>query len=320
MLKKLIKLYHAYMLQDVRSPLPHLVGPPGVGKSEAAEKLAELVGKRLHILNVSRINPLELEGAQVPHGKGSDLHLKLLHNPLWKDLKHGDVVLMDEFLRGFPEVYNALLDILTSRHVAGFDLPRVFVMAASNSVVTYDSALEDRLLHLFVPDIRSNKTARMNTKELLIQSLNLYPKLINYSELDDLLAKEVDSMYELLDRFKKDRKSIGSTSLKGSSVRNLIGQYRLREIKSVALKELLALANTVAIHDGKFQYVGYWGQRIDEYVIDKMRELLDNKKVQENEVQYLDLQMSLALYDMNHTASQTSTEIPEGDIDDPDFF
>src|SRR5690606_24027355 len=119
-------------------------------------------------------------------------------------------------------------------------------------------------------DIRSSQVARKSTKELLIQSLNLSPKLINYAELDDLLAKEVDPMYELLDRFKKDRKSIGSTSLKGSSVRNLIGQYKLREIKSVALKELLAIANKVAIAEGKYQYVGYWGQRIDEYVIDKM--------------------------------------------------
>ena len=71
-----------------------------------------------------------------------------------------DIVLMDEFLRGFPEVYNALLDIFTSRRVGNLVLPKVFIMGASNSVVTYDQALEDRLLHVPVPDPRRSKAER----------------------------------------------------------------------------------------------------------------------------------------------------------------
>ena len=36
MLEQLIKLYTAAQLMDVRSLIPHLVGPPGVGKSQAS--------------------------------------------------------------------------------------------------------------------------------------------------------------------------------------------------------------------------------------------------------------------------------------------
>ena len=131
MLERLARLYTAYMAQDVRSPIPHVAGPPGVGKSEnaaalaklvgksqAAEQLAKLVQKKLHIINVSRLSPLEIEGIQMP----IENKLEMLHSTLWTQLQEGDVVLLDEFLRGFPEVYNALLDIFTSRHVAGFDL------------------------------------------------------------------------------------------------------------------------------------------------------------------------------------------------------
>ena len=59
--------------------------------------------------------------------------LAMLHSTLWTNLSEGDIVFFDEFLRGFPEVYNGLLDIFTSRTVAGFVLPKVFVMLRANT-------------------------------------------------------------------------------------------------------------------------------------------------------------------------------------------
>ena len=66
MLEKVLKLYTAAMLGDVRSPTPHLFGPPGSGKSSVVEQAAEMLGVTLHTINVSRISPLELEGVQMP--------------------------------------------------------------------------------------------------------------------------------------------------------------------------------------------------------------------------------------------------------------
>ena len=42
MLEQLIRLYTASMMQDVRSPIPHLAGPPGTNKSGVAQQLADL--------------------------------------------------------------------------------------------------------------------------------------------------------------------------------------------------------------------------------------------------------------------------------------
>lgn len=46
LLQQVIRLYYAYMAQDVRSPMPHLAGPPGVGKSEVIAQLAKMLGVR----------------------------------------------------------------------------------------------------------------------------------------------------------------------------------------------------------------------------------------------------------------------------------
>ena len=249
MLERLARLYTAYMVQDVRSPIPHIAGPPGVGKSQAIEQLAKLVGKKLHVVNVSRMSPLEIEGIQMPIND----RLHMLHSTLWTQLQEGDVVLLDEFLRGFPEVYNGLLDILTSRHVAGFDLPKVFFVAASNSVVTYDDALEDRLLHLYVPDLRSNMAEKKKLAGKLVASLGLLPEMTDSYEMTDMIEREIAPMYEVLDQFKGTAQR--GAPIKGSSARKLIGQAKLREIQSRPLKELIDVNNKIAMQKSKYQYL-----------------------------------------------------------------
>ena len=314
MLESLIRLYAAYMANDVRSPVPHLAGPPGVGKSESVEKLAELLGVRLHVINVSRISPLEIEGVQMPHGTGTDLRLKLLHNPLWTNLKEGDIVLLDEFLRGFPEVYNGLLDILTSRQVAGFTLPKVFFVAASNSITAYDAALEDRLLHLFVPDIRRKGRAREQIKKILVEELCLIPEIATSVEMDELIKLEIEPMYEILDMF-KHKKRIGSTALKGRSVRNLIGQARLRQVESSTLKNLIYLNNKLAESQQKYQYFLYLEGRLSERVVNGLKALEGNPRLTEEQARNLSL--NLMLIDMYAEATFTSnTDTEEEDQDD----
>jgi hypothetical protein len=295
MLDRLARLYTAYMAQDVRSPIPHIAGPPGVGKSQAVEQLAKLVGKTLHTVNVSRMSPLEIEGIQMPIND----RLHMLHSTLWTQLKEGDVVLLDEFLRGFPEVYNGLLDILTSRHVAGFDLPKVFFIAASNSVVTYDDALEDRLLHLYVPDLRNNNAEQAKLAEKLTKSLGLLPEMATSGEMADMIVKEIAPMYEVLDQFKGTAQR--GAPIKGSSARKLIGQAKLREIQSTDLRELIDINNRMAMQKNKYQYLLLIpGSKLlqDASLATKLQALVGNNKL--TEVQQANLQLNLEL--MNEAA------------------
>lgn len=255
MLELLLKLYTAAMSTGTTGLLPHFVGPPGSGKSTTFEQLAELLGVKLHIINVSRINPLGLEGLEMPDAEGTAL--RLLHSEMWTKANEGDIYLFDEFLRGFPEVYNGLLDIFTSRQVAGHKLPPVFIAAASNSVATYDPALEDRLLHIPVPDPRSDKHVAEALQTMLIDRLGLLPELKGTYEMEALLTHEVFPTYEMLDTYKKGGggRQVTATAFEGSSLRKLISSVQLRHVQSTRLKELIARNNQDAMRTARAQYV-----------------------------------------------------------------
>jgi ATPase family associated with various cellular activities (AAA) len=292
MLETIMKLYVMAMAGDVRSPMPHLFGPPGCGKSSVVQELADLVGKRLHIINVSRISPLELEGVQMPMTEEDEQKLKLLIATFWSTLEDGDIVLLDEFLRGFPEVYNGLLDILTSRQVGWFKLPKVFIIGASNSTVSYDKALEDRLLHLPAPDPRKNKRVKKDLAQRVVDSLGLLPEMVDSYEMQTMLDTEVLPMYEILDSLKN--KSASPALLKGCSIRNLIGQARLREVQSTSMRELLAVNNQRAIAVGKIQYVFLTtGKKADQSYFNKAQRLQGNSRLTETQALNLDLNLQL---------------------------
>lgn len=250
-----MRLYVMAMAYDVRSPMPHLVGPPGCGKSHYVEQLAELLEVELHIINVSRLSPLDVEGVQMPHGIGDDMALRMLPATFWTSLKEGDILLMDEFLRGFPEVYNAILDIFTSRRVGAHRLPKVFIIGASNSVVSYDSALEDRLLHITVPDPRKSKTEREHIAKILVDWLGLLPSMAASTEMEQLLTAEILPTYDILDSFKKKGTKVTPQMYKGTSLRNLLGQVQLRMVTSTPMRELIDINNHIAMQESKHQYV-----------------------------------------------------------------
>lgn len=254
MLETLLRLYVMATRGDVRSPMPHLIGPPGCGKSTTVEQLAELVGANLHLINVSRLSPLEVEGVQMPHLANEEMVLKLLPAPFWTRLRDGDIILFDEFLRGFPEVYNGLLDILTSRRAGAFELPKVFIIGASNSNVTYDPALEDRLLHIPVGDPRKSTAEHKRLCRILIESLGLMPDMADSMEMKHLMDSEVCPTFEILDHFLKTG-SKGGGLLKGQSLRKIIGQAKLRQVQTPALAELIRMNNIRALQQNKPQYV-----------------------------------------------------------------
>lgn len=313
MLELILKLYVMAMANYVRSPLPHLFGPPGCGKSTVVEQAAKLLEVNLHIINVARLSPLDVEGVQMPQGVGDDMILRMLPATFWTQLKEGDIVLLDEFLRGFPEVYNALLDILTSRRVGAFVLPKVFIIGASNSTVSYDKALEDRLLHLPVDDIRTNKKAKKEQARHLVEALGLLPEMIDSYEMQTLMDTEVVPMYDILDQV--GGKSSAGASLKGSSIRNLIGQGLLREVRNGSLADLISANNLAAMRQGKPQYVllttGKPAHLPANYE-QQARQIVGNDKLTER--QALNLQLNLQLIELEVVRQQK-----EGSANDDTF-
>lgn len=255
MIEQLLRLYTMSMAYDVRSPMPHIVGPPGCGKSTSVEQLADLLGVNLHVINVSRLSPLEIEGVQMPHGTDDEMRLRMLPATFWTQLKEGDILLFDEFLRGFPEVYNGLLDIFTSRRAGAFHLPKVFIIGASNSVIAYDPALDDRLLHLPVRDPRKSKAEMLNLAKIMVEALGLLPGMVTDVDMEELLVTTVLPMYDILDSFTKKGVKVGSKQGDGQSLRKLIGQAQLRMVKTSALRSMIERNNQLSMAANKPQFV-----------------------------------------------------------------
>jgi hypothetical protein len=305
----IMRLYVMALAYDVRSPMPHLVGPAGCGKSTVVEQLAELVGKELHIINVSRLSPLEVEGVQMPHGKDDDMHLRMLPATFWTQLKDGDILLFDEFLRGFPEVYSGLLDIFTSRRVGAYRLPKVFIIGASNSVVAYDQALEDRLLHIPVADPRKSKTEKKRLATILVESLGLLPTMADTPEMMAVLDNEVLPMFDLLDAFKgKGTKVVKATNGKGTSLRHLIGQTQLRLVKTSSMRELIDVNNHNAHVVGKDQYVLLLDSKApwtEQYRRSALK-LRGNPRL--TPIQSINLETNLQLLDMMDVMKEEATD------------
>lgn len=306
MLAKILRLYTAAMAGDVRSPLIHLVGPPGCGKSTSVEKAAELLGVNLHVINVSRLSPLEIEGVQMPVEENTRLHM--LTATFWTQIKEGDIVLFDEFLRGFPEVYNGLLDIMTSRQVGPYKIAKAFFIGASNSTAAYDKALEDRLLHVRVADPRRDITARKNLAALLIEGIGLHPDMAAHYSMEALLETEVLPTFNMLDLF-DGKPNVSAASIKGKSVRNLIGQARLRQVMSSSLKELLLCNNRIALDHGACQYVVLMdGRGADPAYLTRARKLIGNPKL--TELQAQNLELNLQLVEMEEAMSEIEEDVP----------
>ena len=306
MLSQILRLYTASRAERVRTPIVHLFGPPGCGKSTFVEQAAKMLGVNLHQINVSRISPLELEGVQMPtEGK-----LELLLATYWNNLKDGDILFLDEFLRGFPEVYNGLLDILTSRTVGGHELPDVFIIAASNSTTAYDPALTDRLLHLYVPDPRTSKTEDMRIRSSIINALGLMPSMATSMSMDALMSEHILPMYKMLDAAKGN--NVGSTSSsQDMSPRNLIGQGQLRECTSGDLYALLEYNNAQAMRQGKPQFVriAYYKNRItpvDPTYVEKMVPLLSSDKL--TPAQRIQAQVNINLIESDAVMKEASND------------
>lgn len=115
--------------------VPCLVGPPGIGKTEAVRKHAQTHGTGdVTTIIVSQILPNEVSGITIPDKdtKAMEIydHFRLGH------MKDGDILFFDELLEGEQYVLSACLTLIESRMMmSGKKLPDIQIVAATNETV-----------------------------------------------------------------------------------------------------------------------------------------------------------------------------------------
>jgi hypothetical protein len=130
----------------------------------------------------------------------------------------------------------------------------------------------------------------------------------------ELFTEEVLPMFEMLDHMSKGSSS--PVSIKGRSLRNLIGQAELREIQSTWLTQLLDMNNRKAMSERKPQYVFLWsGKGVPPGYVDAIRDI-PNDKLTELQVRNRDL--NYQLLELEHARTEEVTH--DGNIsEEPPF-
>lgn len=134
---------------DAGGKKPMLVGKPGCGKTEFVKYLANKLGVRLTIINLSTMEASDMNG--IPY-LDTETHEMKFSDPFWlKDLQDGDIVFMDETNLALSEVRNGLqTQIQSNRTPSGKQLPKIRWIGAMNttedleSVSDFSNAMKDR--------------------------------------------------------------------------------------------------------------------------------------------------------------------------------
>lgn len=127
-----------------------LLGLPGIGKTEAVEKFAKDHGRRVVHIIASQILPNEVSGMTMPNQETHTMdvfdHTRLGH------MKDGDILFLDELLKGQQQVLNACLTLIQERRMmSGKKLPNVLIIAAANPLASpVQLPLEIRQRFMFV--------------------------------------------------------------------------------------------------------------------------------------------------------------------------
>jgi hypothetical protein len=123
-------------------------------------------------------------------------------------------------------------------------------------------------------------------------------------------------MFDVLDSFKPGASATPSL-MKGKSIRNLIGQARLRECQTTELVELIEENNRIAVGDGKPQFVVLLSGKTSGYLAGYMSQALKLPVDKLTELQRTNHELNSQLLAMEEVRNQK-----EGDdaTDDDDIL
>lgn len=130
--------------------VPCLMGPSGIGKTEGIEAFAKRHGRQVVHLIASQVLPTEVSGMTMPNQETHSMdvfdHSRISH------MKDGDILFLDELLKGQQQVLSACLTMVQERRLmSGTPLPDVIIVAAANPLASPKMLpLEIRQRFLFV--------------------------------------------------------------------------------------------------------------------------------------------------------------------------
>lgn len=130
--------------------VPCLMGPSGIGKTEGVEAFAKRHGRQVVHLIASQVLPTEVSGMTMPNQETHSMdvfdHSRISH------MRDGDVLFLDELLKGQQQVLSACLTMVQERRLmSGTPLPDVIIVAAANPLASPKMLpLEIRQRFLFV--------------------------------------------------------------------------------------------------------------------------------------------------------------------------
>ena len=126
-------------MYDMRSELaPLLLGQPGVGKTQQVQQLAREKGVKMVTFILSNALPSEVSGIRMPDNETKKL--TVFDDERMASLEDGDILFFDELLEAPPMLWSSILTLVQDRTMSsGRKLPDVFIVAASNPVVSAQS-------------------------------------------------------------------------------------------------------------------------------------------------------------------------------------
>ncbi|GIW77870.1 MAG: ATPase AAA [Phycisphaerae bacterium] len=129
---------------------------PGVSKTSQIEKICEALDIKLFTLVGSTVDPTDVVGHYVADFKGDVLEMKQSVPRIYKILRDGGVLFLDEFNNTSEEIMAVFLRILDSGRIGEYQLKTITIIGAGNppemapNAVPLPASIKSRFFHVFV--------------------------------------------------------------------------------------------------------------------------------------------------------------------------
>ncbi len=114
-----------------KNTIPVFVGTTGLGKTSLVKEFAKEIGANLVPLILSTKDPFEVAGMLFPDKENR--RVIEFDVSIFRDLKDGDILFLDEVLNTPLPTFKSLLTILSERTLgSGYKLPDIMICGAAN--------------------------------------------------------------------------------------------------------------------------------------------------------------------------------------------